>query len=86
MKLNMGRCPAIPSIRQRDRWGFPLLSADGVFGSLGHQEKVNVTDPARARSGCPKSVVSSAQQGIRQFIAKAVHGRQQVTMPKEEVN
>lgn len=44
----------------RDRWGFPLFSAVGIFGSRGHQEEVNVTDIARARSGCPMLADSSA--------------------------
>lgn len=41
----------------RNRWGFPLLSADGIFGSPGHQGEVNVTGPTRARSDCPKLAI-----------------------------
>lgn len=70
----------------RDRWGFPLFNADGIFGSSSHQEEVNVTGIARARAGCPMLAGSSAQQKVMQPKAKEEHGCQQATMQKAEVS
>lgn len=51
------------------RWGFPLFSADGIFGSQGHQEEVNVTDIAGA-----KSSYLSSQQRVMWLKAEEARG------------
>ena len=71
---NLGSGPAIPRIRQQGQMGLPLLDADGVFRSPGHQKEGNVTDSARAGAGCPKPGGSSAQQEIKQPEGKEAHG------------
>lgn len=64
----------------RHRWGSPLFTDDWIYRSQGHQEEVNVTDIAGAKSSC-----LSAQQKVTQLTPKEAHECQEATVPKTVV-